>query len=73
MTRIIILVLLSVFFSNPLIADEGMWLPQLLGLMNEEDMQEKGLKITADDIYSVNNSSLKDAVVALNGGGAQLK
>ena len=69
MTRIIILVLLSVFFSNPLIADEGMWLPQLLGLMNEEDMQAKGLKITADDIYSVNNSSLKDAVVALNGGG----
>ena len=49
-------------------ADEGMWLPQLLKLVNEEDMQSKGLKITAEDIYSINQSSLKDAVVALNWG-----
>ena len=69
MTRFIILFFLSFFFVKPLIADEGMWLPQLLSLMNEEDMHKKGLKITAEDIYDINNSSLKDAVVALNGGG----
>ena len=64
----IIFILLSIFLSKPLIADEGMWLPQLLKLVNEEDMQSKGLKITAEDIYSINQSSLKDAVVSLNWG-----
>tara|TARA_B110000914_G_scaffold146560_1_gene128319 strand:- start:1859 stop:4030 length:2172 start_codon:yes stop_codon:yes gene_type:complete len=54
--------------SQPLLADEGMWLPHLLKLVNEEDMKAKGLKITAEDIYSVNQSSLKDAIVSLNGG-----
>ena len=56
------------FFSLTAIADEGMWLPQLLQAMNEEDMQAHGLKLTAEDLYSVNNSSLKDAIVSLNGG-----
>ena len=68
MLKKIIFILLSIFLSKPLIADEGMWLPQLLKLVNEEDMQSKGLKITAEDIYSINQSSLKDAVVALNWG-----
>jgi hypothetical protein len=45
-----------------------MWLPHLLKSLNENDMQSKGLKITAEDIYNVNASSLKDAIVALNGG-----
>tara|TARA_B100001741_G_scaffold46346_1_gene34238 strand:- start:11946 stop:14327 length:2382 start_codon:yes stop_codon:yes gene_type:complete len=48
-------------------ADEGMWLPQLLQSMNEEDMQECGLQLTAQDLYDVNNSSLKDAIVSLGG------
>ena len=69
MMRNIIFIVASVFISQPLIADEGMWLPQLLQLMNEKDMQAKGLKITAEDIYSINQSSLKDAIVSLNGGG----
>ena len=56
------------FFSLTAIADEGMWLPQLLQAMNEEDMQAHGLQLTAEDLYSVNNSSLKDAIVSLNGG-----
>ena len=50
-------------------ADEGMWMPNLIKIINENDMQEMGLKLSADDIYNINNSSLKDAVVALNGGG----
>ena len=55
-------------FSFTAIADEGMWLPQLLKAMNEGDMQANGLKLTAEDLYSVNNSSLKDAIVSLGGG-----
>ena len=55
------------FFSLTAIADEGMWLPQLLQAMNEEDMQAHGLQLTAEDLYSVNNSSLKDAIVSLGG------
>jgi hypothetical protein len=48
-------------------ADEGMWLPLLLKNLNEKDMKAKGLKLTAEDIYSVNKSSLKDAVVNFGG------
>src|SRR6187549_3690993 len=48
-------------------ADEGMWLLMHLKKMNYEDMQKKGLKLTADQIYDVNNSSLKDAIVSLGG------
>ncbi len=58
-----------VFFSFSANADEGMWLPQLLKVMNETDMQARGLELTAEDLYSVNNSSLKDAIVSLGGGG----
>ncbi len=48
-------------------ADEGMWLPQLLKSLNEADMQARGMKMSAEDIYSVNQSSLKDAVVSFGG------
>ena len=66
--RKILIPLLAFLISSPSIADEGMWLPHLLKTLNENEMQIKGLKITAEDIYSVNESSLKDAIVALNGG-----
>ena len=49
-------------------ADEGMWLPLLLKRLNYEDMKKKGCKLTAEEIYSINTSSLKDAVVMLSGG-----
>ncbi|MDA3816316.1 MAG: S46 family peptidase [Prolixibacteraceae bacterium] len=49
-------------------ADEGMWLPSLVNKVNIEKMREMGAKLTADDIYSINNSSIKDAVISLNGG-----
>lgn len=49
-------------------ADEGMWLPNLLKAMNYSDMQSKGLMISAEDLYAVNKSSIKDAVVHFNGG-----
>jgi hypothetical protein len=49
-------------------ADEGMWLLHLLQEKNMEKMQEMGLELTVEEIYSFNNSSLKDAVGALDGG-----
>ena len=49
--------------------DEGMWLPMFVERLNYVDMQEKGLQLTAEEIYSINNSSLKDAIVGLSGGG----
>ena len=66
----LILSILILFISiQNVMADEGMWMPNLIKIINENDMQEMGLKLSADDIYNINNSSLKDAVVALNGGG----
>jgi len=48
-------------------ADEGMWLPQLLGKLNESRMKSLGMKISAADIYSINKGSLKDAIVSFGG------
>ncbi len=48
-------------------ATEGMWLPQLLGRLNEKEMKGMGLKISAADIYNVNKGSLKDAIVSFGG------
>jgi Peptidase S46 len=61
--------LLFVFVSaaTRLFAGEGMWLPIFLAQLNEADMRAQGMKLTADDIYSVNHGSLKDAVVSLGG------
>ncbi len=46
-------------------ADEGMWIPMLLKKYNIEDMQKQGFKLTAEDIYNINQASLKDAVIGL--------
>jgi hypothetical protein len=50
------------------IADEGMWLPLFIKRLNYADMQKKGLELTAEEIYSVNEGSLKDAIVRLGRG-----
>ena len=49
-------------------AGEGMWLPLLLSQLNEKEMRDMGMRITAEDIYSINHSSLKDAIVLFGGG-----
>jgi hypothetical protein len=49
-------------------ADEGMWLPWLLKSQTTEAMKKKGLKLTADQLYDLNKSSLKDAIVWFGGG-----
>lgn len=48
-------------------AGEGMWLPHLLKALNEGEMQSMGMKLSAEDIYSVNKGSLKDAIVHFGG------
>jgi len=48
-------------------ADEGMWIPMLIG-KNYDDMVRMGLKLSKEDLYSINNSSLKDAIVQFGGG-----
>ncbi|MBL7891089.1 MAG: S46 family peptidase [Bacteroidia bacterium] len=70
MKKFSILTALLTILINPfnLTADEGMWLPQFLKDLNEGEMQKLGCKLTADQIYSVNNSSLKDAIVLFGGG-----
>jgi len=62
------LFLLLFVFSGLSFAGEGMWIPSLLEKFNIEDMHEKGFRLSAEDIYSINNSSLKDAVVIFGGG-----
>lgn len=59
--------LLLFLFIQTAWADEGMWLPQLLGKLNESRMKSLGMKISAADIYSINKGSLKDAVVSFGG------
>lgn len=61
------ILLLAVLLTHRLQAHEGMWLPTLLKSI-ESDMQSAGLKLSAEDIYSVNSSSLKDAIVLFGGG-----
>jgi len=69
MNRIILLVAtLGLLWQSSARADEGMWLPALVQKLNISDMQKMGCELTADEIYNVNQSSLKDAVVALDHG-----
>ena len=67
MKKTILLAVLLTVSLFPLKADEGMWLPALIS-QRIADMQAKGLKLSAEDIYSVNQASLKDAVVLFGSG-----
>lgn len=61
--------LLVLLLTLPAFAQQGgMWIPSLLKGMNENEMKSLGMKMSADDIYAVNHSSLKDAVPQFNGG-----
>ena len=60
--------LILLVFSQVSAQQGGMWIPSLLKGMNESEMKKLGMKISAEDIYSVNKSSLKDAVPQFDGG-----
>ncbi|MFI3299140.1 MAG: S46 family peptidase [Rikenellaceae bacterium] len=59
---------LALFISFSAIADEGMWLPSLLKGQTINFMRKAGLKLSAEDLYSVNKASLNDAIVLFGGG-----
>jgi len=63
-----IIALAVAFICLPASADEGMWLLPLLEKMNIKTMQQMGCELSAADIYNINHSSLKDAVVKFGGG-----
>ncbi len=63
----ILITLLAVLMLTPAWADEGMWLPVLIG-QRIKDMRAKGFKLKAEDVYSVNKACLKDAVVLFGSG-----
>ena len=67
MKKYLSILVLSVFCMAPASADEGMWLPSLIS-QRIGDMQAKGFTLTAEDIYSINQACLKDAVVHFGGG-----
>ncbi len=70
MKHLFLSVILSAAFltaSVTALADEGMWLPSLIS-QRISDMQDKGFKLSAEDIYSINQASLKDAVVLFGRG-----
>ena len=68
MRKLFILLTLSVTLVLKAAADEGMWLPYLLGQQVYNDMVKKGLKLTKEQLYSINKASLKDAIVIFGGG-----
>ncbi len=65
-TTLLFILLLLCFLNSK--AKEGMWLPMFLKQLNEAEMQAMGLELSAEDIYSINNGSLKDAIVHFGGG-----
>ena len=67
MKKTLTIILLAVMAAMTARADEGMWLPSLIS-QRIGDMQEKGFKLNAEDIYSINQASLKDAVVLFGRG-----
>src|SRR6187431_1592625 len=68
MRKFFIAFILSVTFVSRAAADEGMWLPLLLGQQVYNDMVKKGLKLSKDQLYNINKASLKDAIVIFGGG-----
>ena len=65
---IAIVALTAILLAPTSQAQEGMWLMHTLEEINEESMQNSGFRLDADDIYDINNASLKDAIIRLNGG-----
>ena len=72
MKKIFLLLFVSFLSHSYLKAEEGMWIPSLLEKLNESEMISMGMRITAKDIYDINNASLKDAIVSIGGCTAEI-
>src|SRR6188508_257185 len=68
MKKFLFTVVFSIILLFKSVADEGMWLPLLLGQQVYNDMVKRGLKLSKEQLYSINKPSLKDAVVIFGGG-----
>lgn len=68
MKKLTFLLIVALLANGFLRAEEGMWIPLLLKKYKIEDMQKAGFRLTAEDIYSVNQACLKDAIVIFGGG-----
>ncbi len=62
------MLLVVMLFPFKVKADEGMWFLMFIERLNHRDMQKQGLQLTSEEIYSINNNSLKDAIVQFGGG-----
>ncbi|MBS1563078.1 MAG: S46 family peptidase, partial [Bacteroidetes bacterium] len=68
MKKLFVTIVLLVAVLAKSMADEGMWLPMLLGEQVYTDMVKRGLKLTKEQLYSINKSSIKDAIIIFGGG-----
>lgn len=68
MRKLLLAVILLISVAGRAVADEGMWLPLLLGKQVYDDMVKKGLKLTKEQLYQINKPSLKDAIIIFGGG-----
>ncbi|MDZ4792756.1 MAG: S46 family peptidase [Bacteroidota bacterium] len=68
MKKFLLTIVLSLSLVAKSFADEGMWLPLLLGQQVYSDMVKKGLKLSKDQLYNINKASLKDAIIIFGGG-----
>ncbi|MCD4746373.1 MAG: S46 family peptidase [Bacteroidales bacterium] len=69
MKKIFVVLIITIMCFNPLAkADEGMWLPLFVERLNYVDMEKMGLQLSPEEIYSINNSCLKDAIVIFGRG-----
>lgn len=68
MKRVLLTICAILVFVRPALADEGMWLLPFIEKLNIKDMKAKGFKLSAEDIYSLNQSAIKDAIVIFGGG-----
>lgn len=68
MKKLLLLLVVTLYLQFNAFADEGMWLPLFIERLNYVDMQKQGLHLTAEEIYSVNHASLKDAIIMFGGG-----
>ncbi len=72
MKKVLLVLIIGMFSFLNLKAEEGMWIPSLLERLNEGEMINMGMRITAKDIYDINNASLKDAIVSIGGCTAEI-
>src|SRR4029078_2520727 len=68
MKKLLIIATISLLTGLRSFADEGMWLPLLLGQQVYDDMVKRGLKLTKEQLYNINKASVKDAIVLFGTG-----